>query len=141
MKKLSSDRPTQAKFTLLTISADVDDFRSIRHILNSEKYALRQAHSCREAAACLAQERPSVIVCDHNLSDGSWRDIFAQVRELHDPPPVIVISRHADERLWAEVLNVGGYDVLAKPLESLEVSRVLGSACLSGQHHAILQSA
>jgi hypothetical protein len=32
-----------------------------------------------------------------------------------------VISRLADEYLWAEVLNLGGHDVLAKPLRQAEV--------------------
>jgi len=138
MNKLSSDHPARAKFTLLTVSADLEDFQSLRQILGSEYYSIRQARDCREALNILTQERPSVVACDHNLPDGSWRDIFAQVRDMADPPPVIVFSRHADERLWAEVLNVGGYDVLAKPLESLEVSRVLGSACAFG-HRAVMQ--
>jgi FixJ family two-component response regulator len=43
------------------------------------------------------------------------------------------MSRHADERLWAEVLNLGGYDLLAKPLEGDEVSRVVEMACRHGR--------
>jgi FixJ family two-component response regulator len=39
-----------------------------------------------------------------------------------------VTSRLADEYLWAEVLNLGGYDVLAKPLDKQEVSRTLNLA-------------
>jgi hypothetical protein len=30
--------------------------------------------------------------------------------------------------LWAEVLNMGGYDVLAEPLDSEEVTRVISAA-------------
>jgi hypothetical protein len=40
----------------------------------------------------------------------------------------VVTSRTADDYLWAEVLNVGGYDVLAQPLERDEVERVVASA-------------
>ena len=47
---------------------------------------------------------------------------------MMDPPLLIVTSRFADERLWAEALNVGAYDVLAKPFERDEVNRVLTSA-------------
>jgi len=34
----------------------------------------------------------------------------------------------ADEVLWAEVLNLGGYDVLAKPFNSNEFIRVISMA-------------
>jgi len=41
---------------------------------------------------------------------------------------LVVTSRLADDALWAEVLNMGGYDVLAVPLDSEEVMRVIGAA-------------
>jgi len=44
------------------------------------------------------------------------------------PPQLVVASRTADDRLWAEVLNIGGYDVLAQPFDSDEVSRVIAAA-------------
>jgi FixJ family two-component response regulator len=39
------------------------------------------------------------------------------------PPLLIVTSRLADARLWAEALNLGAYDVLAKPFDATEVIR------------------
>ena len=41
---------------------------------------------------------------------------------------LIVTSRLADASLWAEVLNLGGYDLLAKPFNRQEVRHVLTSA-------------
>jgi len=46
------------------------------------------------------------------------------------PPFVIVTSRLADERFWVEALNLGAYDVLATPLDTTEVTRVVSSAWL-----------
>jgi hypothetical protein len=42
-----------------------------------------------------------------------------------------VSSRLADESLWAEVLNLGGYDLLQTPFEPSELFRVLHLAWLS----------
>jgi DNA-binding response OmpR family regulator len=42
---------------------------------------------------------------------------------------LIVTSRLADDRLWAEALNLGAYDVIAKPFEASEVVRIAGLAC------------
>ena len=41
---------------------------------------------------------------------------------------MLVVSRHADERLWAEVLNLGGFDVLALPFDRDELKWALSSA-------------
>ena len=43
-------------------------------------------------------------------------------------PNLVVTSRLADDRLWAEVLNLGGWDVLSTPFEAAELIRVLFAA-------------
>ena len=49
-----------------------------------------------------------------------------------DPPLLIVTSGLADARLWAEALNLGTYDVLAKPFDATEVIRIVRLACNTG---------
>jgi DNA-binding response OmpR family regulator len=73
------------------------------------------------------------------LSPGTWKDLYCALLALTAPPVFIVTSRLADERLWAEALNVGVYDVLAKPLETSEVNRSLSLAALHcpGETHFI----
>ena len=64
--------------------------------------------------------------------------LHLELRTLPDPPFLIVASRLADERLWAEALNLGAYDVLAKPFDSTEVTRIVGMAWLRWKdRHAI----
>jgi len=66
-----------------------------------------------------------VVICERDLQDGDWKDVLGISLCLRNPPPLIVTSRLADNHLWAEVLNLGGYDVLAKPLDTHEVDRVV----------------
>jgi hypothetical protein len=44
---------------------------------------------------------------------------------LVNPPPLIVVDRLADERLRAEVLNQGGFDLLMEPFDKPEGLGVL----------------
>jgi DNA-binding response OmpR family regulator len=69
-----------------------------------------------------------IVICECDLPDGSWRDLLRYAEEYSEPLILIVTSRLADEALWAEVLNLGGRDVLAKPFDEQEVRRVLASA-------------
>jgi hypothetical protein len=69
-----------------------------------------------------------VVLCEHALEDGSWKDVLELAASRPYPPPLIVTSRLADERLWSEVLNLGGYDVLPQPLDRNEALRTIGLA-------------
>jgi DNA-binding NtrC family response regulator len=60
----------------------------------------------------------------------AWLELLSETRNLEHPPKVIVASRQADDRLWADVLHQGGYDVLPMPLESSEVLRTVSMAWL-----------
>ena len=60
--------------------------------------------------------------------DGSWEDLLSETARLPAPPNLIVFSRLADESLWGEVLNMGGFDVLITPFEPEEVLRVTFAA-------------
>jgi hypothetical protein len=48
----------------------------------------------------------------------------------------IVSAAWTDARLWAEVLNLGAYDVLVKPYQQSEVSRILQHAWRTFEYFA-----
>jgi len=133
MKKLSSTPSSKGNITVLAVSPDSDDGRSFEELLHSDTCSVRIAKSCRDALKQIRDDAPSVIACEKELPDGTWKDLFSLMHGLKEKPPMIVMSRNADERLWAEVLNLGGYDVLAKPLERKEVSRVVAMAYRFGR--------
>ena len=51
--------------------------------------------------------------------------MLARLQELPHPTPLIVPDRLADEALWAEVLNLGAYDLVSEPFDHTEVTRVI----------------
>ncbi|MGH9627599.1 MAG: hypothetical protein ACRD7E_04530, partial [Bryobacteraceae bacterium] len=70
-----------------------------------------------------------VVIADRTLPCGTcWKQLLAELGGYPNAPELVVASRLADDLLWAEVLILGGYDVLIAPLESTEVCRVLGLA-------------
>src|SRR5689334_10987729 len=73
----------------------------------------------------MRKNRIPIVLCD---SEWDWRQLLDRIGELPQPPHVIVTSRLADDRLWSEALNLGAYDVLAKPFDTNEVIRVLTMA-------------
>ncbi len=116
--------------TVLTISAPDEDLESLGEIFRHSKWRLCSAPSLREGVAALREQRTPVVLCERDLPDGTWRVLFREIETFEDPPLLIVTSRQADDSLWAEVLNMGGYDVLQKPYEPTEVVRVISMAWL-----------
>src|SRR5690349_22117687 len=111
--------------TVLVVSDEREDHGALDGILAQSGWSLRHCANCAQARDALRQNRNSVIVTERRLPDGNWRDIL----ELTGGDGVVVVAcKYADEELWAEVLNVGGYDLLLKPFNGSEVTRVMASA-------------
>jgi DNA-binding response OmpR family regulator len=106
--------------SILSVSPSEEDHAVLSRALN-DICEVVTTHTCQEAAEFLCRENVPAIFCERDLPDGSWKYLLSYVGELKDPPALIVTSRLADEHLWAEVLNMGGYDVLAKPFREPEV--------------------
>jgi DNA-binding response OmpR family regulator len=120
------------------------DHALLEGILNCAQCELRptcqwQLSACPTLASALAalrKVRVPVVVCESDLQPGNWKDALEELRTVPDPPLLIVTSRCADERLWAEALNLGAYDVLAQPFDGMEVARIVNLAWLrwEGRH-------
>lgn len=125
---LGIETSASAVGTVLSISPIEDDHNALEQIFSEVRWILHRALAIPSARAFLAENHAPVVICERNLAPGTWRDALDCARLLPQPPHVIVTSRLADEYLWAEALNVGAYDVLAKPFDREEVIRIVSSA-------------
>jgi DNA-binding response OmpR family regulator len=113
---------------VLIISPFKEDHAALLRVLGGCHCDARAVGTCQEALAILLDQPVAIVICEHDLPDGTWQDIRNGPFEECNRPLLIVTSRIADEHLWVEVLNQGGYDVLAKPLDQKEVARVIDVA-------------
>jgi len=105
-----------------------EDHAAVRQAAAGMSCRIQTSETCRGALELLRRGGISIVVCERDLPDGTWRDILDCLGPAG--PCLIVTSRAADEWLWAEVLNLGGHDVLAKPFHPDEISHVLKTALL-----------
>ena len=84
--------------------------------------------SVEAAVQALGRESIPVVLCDGDRAPSAWKELLERFRALPRPPLQIVTSRLANDRLWAEALNLGAWDVLAKPFERREVVRSVKGA-------------
>ena len=116
--------PPEQPARILSVSPFADDHAVLRKIIHNSPWRLTTRKCAAEALPELNRTRFTVIFCEFNLTDGTWKDILELTHSMNEVPLLVVTSQFTDERLWAEVLNLGGYDVLTKPLVEDEVRRV-----------------
>lgn len=85
------------------------------------------AHYDWEIAVCpalaaaekeLVSRQPALILYDRDTPGPDWRDAFELLSRRSGESSIILVSSVADEYLWQEVVQLGGYDVLAKPISA-----------------------
>jgi DNA-binding NtrC family response regulator len=130
---------TDETITILSVSPTVEDHRLLQQILSHHDHSqwakstwkLKASFDVDSAASALKEHAVSIVLCESQLSTGTWHEILRHVSALDDPPLLIVTSKFADERLWAEALHLGAFDVIAKPYNAEEVKRTV---MLAWQH-------
>lgn len=138
MKNAAESERNPRQITVLSVAPDEKDHARLAEIFAgaqwtlcpNSRWALEACRSLASAFSALKGDKIPLVVCSDDLGAESWRDLWAAMALLPGAPSLIVTSRLADERLWAEALNLGAYDLLTKPFDSGEVVRTLSQAWL-----------
>jgi DNA-binding NtrC family response regulator len=102
---------------------------AVAQILQGTHLPVVHAGDVSDSFEALHSRPVSVVLCEGDLPGGGWKPVLSTIQSLSGAPLLVVTSPCADTRLWAEVLNLGGYDVLAQPFDAEEVRRILLQAC------------
>jgi CheY-like chemotaxis protein len=106
------------------------------------RLTLQRSRSIASTVAAVREQRIPIVLCDLDGQPEAWSEIVQACKELSSPPCVIVTSRNADDRLWAETLNGGAFDLLSKPFDKSAVIRIIHSAWVHWQNrHGLADSA
>lgn len=102
--------------TILVVSCSERQHTVLRRMLGLIPWSVHHAYDRETALTLLRRERIGVVLCDRNLADGSWRDVLEDTSEFPVPPRLVVMAEEADVSFCAEVLGVGGHEVLLVPV-------------------------
>lgn len=130
VQNLPEISPADKTVAVLAVSPFAEDHQCLRSIFDHSNWRISEASNCKEAIQYLQTNRMAVLVSECRLPDGTWKDLLEALSLLPFPPLLVVASKNADDSLWAEVLNLGAYDVLSKPFDRAEVTRIISLAWL-----------
>jgi DNA-binding NtrC family response regulator len=120
---------TQSDAVLLVTGQPCNVWSFMAWCCNSE-IPVSHLHSCRDAVRRFSREHFTLVFCDETLPDGSWKDLLGHLIVLPDAPRFVVLLSSFDPAVWAEVINLGAYDALVRPLEEGEMQHLAERAGL-----------
>jgi DNA-binding NtrC family response regulator len=124
--------------TVLSVDPILTDHAALKQIFSrsewslcpNSKWTLADSPTLDSAIETIRQKPIPILMCACDQQPDTWKEMLEVFATMSHPPLLIVTSRTADERLWAEALNLGAYDVLAKPFDQSEVTRIVSMAWL-----------
>jgi DNA-binding response OmpR family regulator len=102
--------------SILAVVSDPRDRNILNDIARREKWALRCTASCDSAVELMRHRGFGVILLDRNFTPVDWRAGFLTLTEHSPRSAIILLSREIDDRLWLEVIERGGFDVIIRPI-------------------------
>jgi FixJ family two-component response regulator len=115
----------------------VDDDIGVRQALDELLTASgRRVVTCASARDYLREpkiDRPSCLILDVCLPEGSGIDLQLQLRN-GDHPPIIFLSGHSDVRTSVRAIKAGAIDFLTKPCPNAELLAAVDAAIAQDCH-------
>ncbi|MGQ3012541.1 MAG: sigma-54-dependent transcriptional regulator [Flavobacteriales bacterium] len=91
--------------------------RSIREILEYEKYEVVEAEDGMKGLDEAAKNDFDLIFCDIKMQKMDGIEVLEQLMQRQTDTPVIMISGHGNIETAVDCLKMGAYDYLAKPID------------------------
>lgn len=86
-------------------------------ILQKEGFHVIEAQNGMEAVELFEKERPSVVLLDLKMPLMDGVEAIRRLKGIDTSVPVIIVTAHGDISTAVEIMKLGAYDFLTKPVE------------------------
>jgi two-component system response regulator HydG len=102
--------------TILIIDDDRDMCLLLKRFLTRHGYDVLEAYNGKKALELLESIEPSLVMCDFRLEDMEGNVLLGKIKDKYPHLPVIIITGYSDIKIAVEVMKMGAYDYITKPL-------------------------
>ncbi len=101
---------------ILVIDDDNDMCLLLNRFLSRHGYEVIALNTGKAAIDWMKKNVPNLVLCDFRLEDTTGAELLQRVNEMHPEAPVIIITGYSDVKDAVEVMKMGAYDYVTKPL-------------------------
>ena len=113
---------------ILIIDDDLDMCTLLSRFLGKKGYDVDSAHSASKGIAKVAEGSFDIVLCDFRLGDKDGKDVLVKIKEIDPETIVIIITGYSDIKTAVDVIKLGAFDYITKPLVPDEVINVIEKA-------------
>ncbi len=101
---------------ILVIDDDVDMCLLLKRFLTKNGYEVALTHNGKKALEELENSEPNLVLCDFRLEDFDGKELLIKIKEKYPQTPVIIVTGYSDIKVAVDVMKLGAYDYVTKPL-------------------------
>ena len=117
------------KKRILVIDDDADMCILLNRFLSKHGYEVDTANSGIKGIEKFKEQKPDVVLCDYRLGDKKdGKDVLREIRSIDPKTIVLIITGYSDIKTAVDVIKLGAYDYITKPLIPDEVLSILSTA-------------
>ncbi|HVG12895.1 MAG TPA: sigma-54 dependent transcriptional regulator [Flavisolibacter sp.] len=101
---------------ILIIDDDRDMCLLLKRFLTRHNFEVLESYSGKKSLELLETVEPDLVMCDFRLEDMEGNVLLGKIKALYPQVPVIIITGYSDIKIAVEVMKMGAYDYITKPL-------------------------
>lgn len=113
---------------ILIVDDEVNIGLLLSKFLSRNGFEVKTATSGSAAFEILATESFNLVLCDFRLEDTDGREVLKKVKIQYPRTGVIIITGYSDIKLAVELIKMGAYDYITKPLYPDEILNTIKKA-------------
>lgn len=113
---------------ILIVDDEVNIGLLLSKFLSRNGFEVKTATSGSSAFEILATESFNLVLCDFRLEDTDGREILKKIKIQYPRTGVIIITGYSDIKLAVELIKMGAYDYITKPLYPDEILNTIKKA-------------
>ncbi len=113
---------------LLIIDDDLDMCTLLSRFLKRNGFDVEVAHSATKGLLKFKEDNFDIVLCDFRLGDKDGKDVLQEIKNESPETIVVIITGYSDIKIAVDVIKMGAYDYITKPLIPDEVLKVLKDA-------------
>ena len=102
---------------LLIIDDEKSIRRTLREILEYEKYLVDEAADGIEGIAMIQKNKYDVVLCDIKMPKMDGIEVLDKIMQMSPETAVVMVSGHGNIETAVEAVKKGAFDFIAKPLD------------------------
>lgn len=113
---------------LLIVDDEINTANLLSRFLTRNGFEVMTAASGSAAAELLKNNDFTLVLCDFRLEDTDGREVLKKVKQEYPNTGVIIITGYSDIKMAVELIKMGAYDYITKPLYPDEILNTINKA-------------